>query len=287
MTATISSRGKRQAFHASSPSRVERARRFDDQREPVDRGDANRVARRDRRRALRAPDFAVDVDLARCCRDRARVARAPAARAAPSTPVDGRLRAARRAPAARGTGRCRRPRATAGTMTPRPTATPGCSRVSMIEPIEQADGAADAERAEARHLELEDQQRQAEHDQQQSRSCSPAGSESAKNASSRHRPPATPGRIAPGFQSSIGQSEHAERQQQVGDLRMRRWRRETAVARVISIAHASPRSCVRSVAVRPSKRVIVRPSSCRSRSSTSRRDEVDQRRRWPAALHGR
>ena len=65
-----------------------------------------------------------------------------------------------------------------------------------------------------------------------------------------------------------GQAEHAEREQQVGDLRMRDGAEEPLPPRHLDALHFGVRRC-RSVTVRPSKRRIVRPSSCRSRSSTS------------------
>ena len=107
-----------------------------------------------------------------------------------------------RAPGGRGTARSPANASTAGTITPRPTLTPGTVAASSSPIRRQADGAADAEHAEARHLQLEHEQREAEQRSAAVPAVLTGSIWNAKNASSRHRPPATPGRIAPGFHSS-------------------------------------------------------------------------------------
>ena len=91
-------------------------------------------------------------------------------------------------------------------------------------------------------------------------------------------PPATPGRIGAGTPELDREAERAERQQQVGDLRMRDRAQHPLRPRHLDGRSSSRPLCAASRGA-PSKRVIVRPSSLRTRSGHVVRDEIDERRR--------
>jgi hypothetical protein len=104
---------------------------------------------------------------------------------------------------------------------------------------------------------------------------------SAKNASSRQIPPTTPGKIEPGFQSSIGQPEDAERQQQVGDLRVRDRAEHPLRPGLLDPLEAWRR---RSAASRSGHRTGDRPAvELRQQVGQVGGDDVDERRVRPRA----
>ena len=163
-------------------------------------------------------------------------------------------------------------------MTPRPTRDAGHDARSSSRAEDQADGAADTERAEAGHLHLENQQARCRTRSAAAPRCSPAGSETRRTPAAGTTPPTTPGAIAPGIPEFDGEPEQAERHQQVRRSAGARSRSRNRCRRVISI-DAPGRPSVRTVTVRPSKRVTVRPSSCVEQIVDILRDEVDERRR--------
>ena len=100
-------------------------------------------SRRGRRRGRCAPGVECGQRARRCCRRALR-------------PGDRRLPLRRQRQATEEQERRPRGPARPAGSTPRPTCTPGTSRVTISEPMSRLIGSADPERAEAGHLQLED-----------------------------------------------------------------------------------------------------------------------------------
>ena len=189
---------------------------FDGERQPVAGADPNHSARLDRDVAPGAPDFAADVNQSCCGRDRrARARRLPEERVRTGRrwlPVSRERQAAKQQndPGDRQHRRDNQAQTDAD---------PGDVAREHQRADHQAGGAADAERAKTRHLEFEEEQRQAERDQQQPRGIHRQNLK-GKKRQQEAQTARNAGKDGAGVPQFDGQSDHAERQQQVGDLGM-------------------------------------------------------------------